>query len=173
MRLRGLLDRLVLLVGVLAGGVLPGFVQQYRQRIGGRLDEARQQLGEWQALADRLFGADLDALAAHHRQSSDTTFAAEAALIEQTQARVLELEQTLAALQGSLWERTAGFLTHADWMDVQATWSLFQPDFPLHPETLFFALCFGGAVWLLWLGLVRGVVHVAVGRRRERRIFAG
>ena len=48
------------------------------------------------------------------------------------------------------------------------TWRLTFADRPL-----FFALCFGGAVWLLWLGLVRGVVHVAVGRRRERRIFAG
>lgn len=173
MLVRGLLDRLVLLFGVLCGGALPGFLQQYRQRIGGRLEEARDQLAEWQALADRLFGGDLAALVAHHRQSDDTAFQAEGELIVQVQTRVYELEDTFAALQGPLWDRAVGFATHADWVDVQATWAIYQPDFPLHPETLLFALCFGSAIWLLWLGGVAGTARLAAGRRRERRIFSG
>ena len=41
--LRGLLDRLVLLAGTVAGGCVPGFIQQYRQRVGGRLDQVREE----------------------------------------------------------------------------------------------------------------------------------
>src|SRR2546429_70783 len=39
--LRGLFDRLFLVTAVVAGGLLPGFIAQYRQRVGGRLDQAR------------------------------------------------------------------------------------------------------------------------------------
>jgi hypothetical protein len=37
--IRGLLDRLVLIGGVLVGGCVPGFITQYHQRVGGRLDQ--------------------------------------------------------------------------------------------------------------------------------------
>ena len=37
---RGLLDRIVLVAAFIAGGLVPGFITQYRQRVGGRLDQA-------------------------------------------------------------------------------------------------------------------------------------
>ena len=37
--LGGIADRIVLLGGTLAGGCVPGFVAQYRERVGGRLDQ--------------------------------------------------------------------------------------------------------------------------------------
>ena len=38
--IRGLIDRLLLLATAIMGGLVPGFISQYRQRLGGRLDQA-------------------------------------------------------------------------------------------------------------------------------------
>ena len=47
---RGLIDRLLLICAAVAGGLVPGFISQYRQRLGGRLDQARLDLAPWQKL---------------------------------------------------------------------------------------------------------------------------
>lgn len=170
--IRGLMDRLVLLVGVLAGGALPSFMQQYRQRLGGRLDQAREQLADWQALADRLHGGDLSALIAHHRQSGDATFVQEAVLIETVQIEVAALEDAVSAIQGGSWEQLAGMLGHLRMADLQATLALFDPAFPLTPQGISFALLLGGLLWLGWLGAVELLQRAVAHRRHARRRFA-
>lgn len=170
--IRGLMDRLVLLGGVLAGGALPSFMQQYRQRLGGRLDQAREQLEDWQGLADRLHGGDLAALVAHHRQSGDATFVQEAVLIESVQAEVVALQDAVSAIQGGSWEQLAGMLGHLRTADLQATLTLFEPAFPLTPQGISFALVFGGVLWLGWIGAVELVRHGRARRLHARRRFA-
>jgi len=54
----GLLDRLLCLVGAVVFAQAPEFFQQYLQRLGGRLDEARRQLEVF-----RDVGARVDSLA--------------------------------------------------------------------------------------------------------------
>ena len=49
--LRGLLDRLFFACAIVAGDLVPGFIAQYRQRLGGRLDQALLDLAPWQRLA--------------------------------------------------------------------------------------------------------------------------
>lgn len=169
---RGLMDRLVLLVGVLAGGALPSFMQQYRQRLGGRLDQAREQLGDWQALADRLHGGELSALIAHHRQSGDVTFVQEAVLIESVQSEVGALQAAVSAIQGGSWEQLVGMLGHLRGADLQATFALFEPAFPLTPQGISFALIFGGVLWLGWVGGVELLRRFVARRKHARRRFA-
>src|SRR5579864_4668313 len=100
--LRGLLDRLLLACPVVAGGLVPGFISQYRQRLGGRLDQARLDLAPWQKLADQYQHGDLGALIGYHLKSADPTFRAEGAVIESLAASVEHLQAAVAALHTGL-----------------------------------------------------------------------
>jgi len=169
--LSGLLDRLLLLLAVAAAGVLPAFVQQYRQRLAGRLDQINEDLAAWRQIAERLHGGDMQALIRHHLDSGDATFTAEAAALQSMLQQSAELEAALAAMQGSLPEQVMGWLQHLRWNDVEATWALFQPQFPLDPQGLLFALLGGGLLWLLLIGggLVAAAGCRQIGRSMARR----
>ena len=79
---RGLLDRAVLVAGTVAGGCVPGFIIQYRQRVEGRLDQVDQDLAPFRAIAERFHGGSLDALIKHQLVSPDSTFRADGAAIQ-------------------------------------------------------------------------------------------
>ncbi len=170
--LSGLLDRLLLLLAVLAAGALPSFVQQYIQRLGGRLAQVELDLAPWRDIANRMFGGDLQRLIQHHLDSGDAVFIAEAAAIDAMRASERELQAALAAMQGDLPQRIYGWATHVNWSDAEATWRLYEPQFPLDPQGLVFALVVGGALWLLTVGTAAGcgsAVRRRQRRRRERR----
>ena len=60
--LRGILDRIVLVVAILAAGCVPSFIAQYRQRLGGMLDQAGKDLALFQDIANRFHGGDIQRL---------------------------------------------------------------------------------------------------------------
>jgi hypothetical protein len=171
--LRGLLDRLLLIAAVVAGGLVPGFVAQYRQRLGGRLDQARLDLAPWQKLADQYHHGDLGELIRYHLSSQDPTFHAEGGLIQSLLATVQQLQQAADALHTSLIRQVGYLLMHADPALTRATFSDWVPTFALSTEGVLFALLFGFSVWLLfqalwWLfaraaGTTRGVARRAPG----------
>jgi Protein of unknown function (DUF2937) len=155
--LRGLLDRLLLICAVVAGGLVPGFIAQYRQRLGGRLDQARLDLEPWQKLADQSFQGDLDKLIQDHLASTDATFHAEGAVIRSLVSTVHALESAVDAMHGSLWQQLHYLALHADPGLVRTTFSDWVPTFALSAEGIVFALAFGLSVWLVfhalwWLG---------------------
>ncbi len=153
--LRGLLDRLLLACAVVAGGLVPGFIAQYRQRLGGRLDQARLDLAPWQRLAEQYYQGDIERLIRYHLESSDPKFHAEGAVIRSLVATVQQLQSAVDALQGSLF-RQAGWLTlHADPGLARATLHDWVPTFALSAEGIVFALVFAVAVWLLFVALWR------------------
>ena len=94
--LGGLLDRLVLLVAVVAAGCVPSFIVQYRQRLGGRLDQVLADLAPFQAIADRNHGGSLDELIRYHLQSSDATFHQEGAALQAMVQAAARLRSMLA-----------------------------------------------------------------------------
>ena len=79
--LRGFPDRVLLVCAVVGGGFVRGFIAQYRQRLGGRLDQARLDLEPWQKLADQFYHGDIAQLIRYHLDSRDPTFHSEGALI--------------------------------------------------------------------------------------------
>ena len=79
--IRGLLDRVVLVGGVLSGGTTSSFIAQYRQCIGGHLDQVLQDIAPFQQIANLRHGGSLDALIQHHLKSTDPTFYDEGAAI--------------------------------------------------------------------------------------------
>lgn len=159
--IRGLLDRIVLVGGAIAGGTTPSFVAQYRQRVGGRLDQVLQDLAPFQAIADRYHGGSLEALVQHHLASTDPTFHAEGAAIQAMMDSAVRLREAYQALQGSLAEQLAYLAANADPEIVRATWEVYDPSFVVSLESLLAAGVIGVALWLTFMGLWSGTAAVA------------
>lgn len=165
---RGLIDRLLLICGVVAGGLVPGFIAQYRQRLGGRLDQARLDLAPWQKIADQFFGGDLHRLVQFHLASAVPAFHAEGAAIRDLALNVRRLQSEVAALQGSLYHQVLYLALHPDPELLHATLSAWVPTFGLSSEALLFAAVFAVVMWLLFQGLWSATA--AGGRGIARRV---
>jgi Protein of unknown function (DUF2937) len=147
---RGLLDRIVLICAVIAGGLVPGFIAQYRQRLGGRLDQARIDLAPWQNLANQYYGGSLDKLIQYHLDSSDPKFHAEGAVLRTLVNSVQQLQSAVDALHGSLWQQLGYLSLHTDPALARATLHDWVPTFSLAMDGIVFALAFALCVWLLF-----------------------
>ena len=173
--LRGLFDRLFLVAAVVAGGLVPGFIAQYRQRLGGRLDQAQIDLAAWQSIADRFYQGNIDKLIQYHLHSTDATFHSEGNLIELLLATVQRLQGAVAALHADLWHQLGYLALHADAGLVRVTFADWVPTFALSVDGLLFAAAFALAVWLLfhaswWLiALIGGCLFRSRPARRPRR----
>ena len=149
---RGLFDRLLLICAVVAGGLVPGFMAQYRQRLGGRLDQALLDLSPWQKIADQYFHGDLNRLIQYHLASQDPTFHSEGAVIRSLLATVQHLQSEVAALHGNLFQQAAYLALHTDPGIARATLTDWVPTFGLSADALLFALIFAVTLWLLFQG---------------------
>jgi hypothetical protein len=147
---RGLLDRVLLVSAAVGGGLVPGFIAQYRQRLGGRLDQARLDLAPWQKLADQFYQGDLEKLIQYHASSTDPTFHSEGAIIRALTDTVHQLQAAVDALHGDLFSQVAYLALHADPGVVRATFADWVPTFALSGEGLVFALAFAVVIWLLF-----------------------
>lgn len=148
--IRGFVDRVLLICAVVAGGLVPGFISQYRQRLGGMLDQAKLDLGPWQKIADRYFHGDLAGLIQYHFASKDPTFHAEGAAISALVASVQHLQSEVAALHGSLVQQAAFLALHADPTVARATLGDWVPTFGLSADGIAFALIFALCLWLVF-----------------------
>ena len=166
---RGLLDRLLLACAVVAGGLIPGFIAQYRQRLGGRLDQARLDLAPWQRLADQNYQGDIERLIRYHLESTDPQFHAEGGIIRSLVTTVQQLQSAVDALQGSLFRQAAYLALHADANLARATWHDWVPTFALSAEGLLFALLFAVLVWLAFHILWRLLALLGAARTRAAR----
>ena len=149
--LRGLLDRAVLIVGVVAGGMVPSYLAQYRQRVGGALGQALKDLAPFQQIADRFHDGSLAKLIQHHLASTDPSFHAEGAAIQAIADSVASLRNALAALDTDVFHQLAYLVRQADPAMAQATWDAFRPSFGITVDSLLMAGAFGLSVWLAFL----------------------
>lgn len=151
--IEGLLDRVVLVGGVLCGGTAPSFIAQYRQRVGGHLDQVLQDLLPFQQIANLRHGGSLEALVQHHLRSTDATFRDEGAAIQAMMTAAQRLRAAYEGLNGSLFEQSAFMAVHAQPELLRATWQIYEPSFALSVQGLVFAASVGIVVWLAFLGL--------------------
>ena len=149
--LRGILDRIVLVGAILAAGCVPSFVAQYRQRIGGMLDQATKDLALFQDIANRFHGGDIQKLIRHHLASTDATFQNEGRAIQALVENVAHLKASLAALNTDFYGQLAYLAMNGDAGVARATWDVFVPAMSLTGEALLFAFATGVAIWLLFL----------------------
>lgn len=148
--IRGFIDRLLLVCAIVAGGLVPGFISQYRQRLGGRLDQARLDLASWQKIADQYFHGDLGQLIRYHLASKDPTFHAEGGAIQALLASVRHLQLEAAALHGNVFQQAAYLALHGDPGIARATLGQWVPTFGLSTDALVFAFVLAICLWLVF-----------------------
>src|SRR5258706_11169501 len=128
---RGLLDRILLIGAVVAGGLVPGYIAQYRQRLGGRLDQARLDLEGWQRVADQFHQGDIEKLIQYHLGSSDATFHSEGVVIRSLLVTVQQLQSAVDALRSGLFRQVGYLALHIDSGIAHATLADWVPTFAL------------------------------------------
>ena len=151
--IHGILDRIILVVGVVAAGCVPSFIAQYRQRVGGRLDQVLQDIAPFQQIADQFHHGSLKELIQHHLASIDPTFHDEGAALQAMVDSAEKLRLALQALNTDLYHQLVYLLTKPDPQIARATWEIFSPSFNLTAESVIFALLVGVAIWLVFLGV--------------------
>jgi hypothetical protein len=166
--LRGILDRIILLAAILAASCVPSFIAQYRQRLGGRLDQVHADLAPFQAIANHTFGGSLAKLIDYHLASQDPTFHQEGAAVQAMVDSAARLQDALQALNADLIHQCLYLVRNPDYDLLQSTWNAYQPGFTLTVQGAMFAVVLGLLVWLLFLGCWHGTA--ATFRSRRRRI---
>ena len=145
---------------------LPEFVEQYRQRLGGAIDELAAVIARFDSDSAQhglTQSGGIDRLHAN----TDKFVRERGDEIQDDVARLANLRDTQAALksEGAL-ARIATVATHYDQRIARGVYSDFEPAVPTSPEALalgLFGFVFGG-----------GVVHLTGHQvRRRRRVPAG
>ena len=171
---RGLLDRVILVSAAVGGGLVPGYIAQYRQRLGGRLDQARIDLQPWQNLADKFYHGDIEKLIQYHLSSTDATFHSEGAIIRTLVDTVHRLQAAVDAMHGSLASQAAYLALHGDPGIASAAFADWVPTFALSADGLLFAAIFAVVIWLafhsVWWAGARGGRALRRPPQRQRRI---
>jgi hypothetical protein len=155
--IRALLDRIILLIGVVAAGCVPGFIVQYRQRLGGRLEQVMSDLAPFQAIADREQNGSLAQLIQHHLQSSDASFHQEGAALQAMVDQADRLRTMMSGLDADLPHQFGYLLSHPDRSLMHATWGDYRPSFALDRQGVRVALVVGALRWALFLTLWHGI----------------
>lgn len=159
--IRGIFDRIVLVVGIVVAGCIPSFISQYRQRVGGRLDQVIKDLEPFQQIANLYHHGSLKELIQHHLDSADTTFHDEGAAIQAMVGSAEQLRRTLEALNTDLFHQMSYLLTGG--MDPEisrAAWEIYSPSFNLTAESILFAAIVGVLMWLVFLLIWSGITRL-------------
>lgn len=151
--IRGILDRIVLVAAVIMAGCIPSFIVQYRQRIGGMLDQVLKDLAPFQLIADKLHHGSLQELIRHHMDSSDPTFYREGAAVRAMMEYAEQLRKTFQALDTDLFHQLGYLATRMDPLVARATWDAFSPSFGLTVESVVFGSVVGVSIWLVFLSV--------------------
>lgn len=144
-----LTDRILCVVGAVLFSQGPEFMQQYFQRLGGHLDEARRHLAAFQKTADQA-GLTLNRFISQTAANADPAVAKLGGVMNDAIERVNSLQTAHdALLHAALWERPFVFLRHFDPGIARAAGTVYQPAVPTTTEGLIYA--FAGMVFILTL----------------------
>lgn len=163
MILRRLIFALSLLIGALASQ-LPEYAQQYRQRLGGAIDELQRIVAQFDrdAAAESLTRETaLDRL-----QKNDDALASKRALdMRETIARENRLSNQQAAMrEAGAFGRLAVFARDFDPGIARRAWGDFEPALPVTSEGVV-----AGALGVLFGGAALRLLAAPFGRRRNRQ----
>jgi hypothetical protein len=150
---RGIFDLIVLVAAIVAAGCIPSFIAQYRQRVGGRLDQVLQDLAPFQDIANQFHHGNLHELIRHHLASPDSTFHDEGAAIQAMVNSAEQLRRALEALNTDLFHQLLYLLSKIDLLIARSTWEVFSPSFNLTAESIVFALTVGVMIWLAFFAV--------------------
>lgn len=161
-----ILDRVLCVAGAVLFSQAPEFMQQYLQRLGGHLAEARRHLQEFQNVAVQS-GQTLDQLVRTTKTNGDVAIAKLGTVMETAGARVAELSAAdIAIREASPFTRPFAFMQHIDVSIANDAWAIYKPAVPTTLEGAMYA----GAGILVMLGLYYGLIRYpaeALWKRRQ------
>jgi len=135
-----LIDRILCVVGAVLFSQGPEFMQQYLQRLGGHLDEARRQLSIFQKTAADA-GLSFDQFVRQTANNADPAVARLGGVMSDASERVASLQSAHdTLLHSALWERPFAFVRHVDVEIARAAGAVFKPAVPTTIEGLLYAL---------------------------------
>jgi hypothetical protein len=164
-----LFDRVLCVAGAVGFSQAPEFMQQYLQRLGGHVAEARRQLEQFHNVAKQT-GQTLDHLITTSKANADAAVAKLGGVMEAASTRVTELTAAETAIrEASPVTRPFVFLQHVDSEIANATWTVFKPAVPTTVEGVLYAAV--GIVLLLALyhGLIRQPIAHVYHKRQARK----
>ena len=161
-----LVDRLLCVFGAVLFCQLPEFIQQYLQRLGGRLDEARRQLAQFTDIAAQS-KLTLAEFITRTGRNADESVARLAGVMSDTVARVDSLAAADTAIRNaSLWSKPFVFFAHLDPSIARGTLSIYKPAVPTTVEGLIYAVLGMLVILGLYHGLVRHPIVKAAHPRK-------
>lgn len=166
----GFLDRVLCVAGAIGFAQGPEFIQQYLQRLGGHVDEARRQVEQFRHAAEQS-GVSLDKLISQTNAVSDPAVAKLGGVMTEATTRLQSLESSQAAIEhASALERPLVFIRNMDTDIAHATWSVFKPALPVTMEGIAYGIVGLIAILAIYHLFVR--VPVATGYRvwKRRRV---
>ena len=167
-----LTDRILCVVGAVLFSQGPEFMQQYLQRLGGHLDEARRQLAIFRRTADQA-GLTLDAFIQKTASNPDADVARLGGVMGETAERVTALQAAHDSLaHAALWERPFVFIRHLDPAIARATGAVYQPAVPTTGEGLLYAFTGMLVVLALYHLVAKRVLALAVRPRAPAKAAA-
>lgn len=153
--IEGFLDRVVCVLGAVLFAQAPEFFQQYLQRLGGHLSEARQHLAEFEKAAQAA-GKPLAKFITDTSANADAGLAKLGQTMQHTTERVDALGSAQQALiDASVWSRPFAFVKHVDYDIAHATASVFKPAVPTTFEGAAYALLGVAIAFSIWHVVIR------------------
>lgn len=150
------------LAGLFAASQIPGFVQEYEQRLGGARDEVARLLQEFSAIAKRS-NKDLDSYAALLVANDDPS-------ISETGREIMDLSTREAAMANhadalaasSRFMKPVVLVKSGDREIMAATWKTYRHTLTLDPE---FGAIGLGVGWFIYI-ILAAIVGAMLPRRR-------
>lgn len=153
------------LFGGLAASQAPEYAQQYRQRLGGAIDELKSVVGRFDADSTAV-GRSREEMIRRFREDNDAGIRRQADAMEANTARLDKLErQRQAFRQAGPFDRLLVLAREADPGVARAAYLDFEPAVPTTQEGVISA---GAGFLLVWAGLllVGRMLRRLFGRRR-------
>ena len=152
--------------GAVTASQFPEFAQQYRQRLGGAVDEMKQVVSDFDANAIRS-GLTREGALERYERSDESFLRNQGANAKQTVDRYERLLHQQSRLDGaSPYARPVIILSYPDPRIVRGAWSDYEPSVPVTPSGLVWAalgfFIAGGAI-----SLIRQVLGIAWRRIRS------
>jgi len=163
--------QIIFAVCVVIGLQLPHFLQQYELRLQGHFSEAKQQLLDYQLVAEKYYSGDLHALIRQHQQSDIAAFKDQADIIERSAFRVQYLQQKITQTAAPIWIRLSLLIKEIGRPIFNETWRHYQANIVLNQTSLLVGLVVAVVIMLgieCLLYLCFKICHVCFLRIRKR-----
>jgi hypothetical protein len=133
---------------------MPEYAQQYRQRLGGAVDELARVMAEFDADA-RRFGMTREQGVARLSDNTDKFVNERGVRLREESARLARLERQLATLRtAGPFARIASVASEADPVVARRAWANFEPAVPLTTE----GAVLGGGGFLAGYGVFHAIL---------------